>query len=272
MSTHYDTLQLPKNASFDQIKKQYRKLSLEYHPDRQGGNSEMFQKINEAYQQLSDESSRRMYDQTLNPAINLFDVIFGGNPDLQMFSQKEMPFGFQFPIPKPPPLLASVEISLDQAFIGCCIPIEIERCIEYHRSRHTEVETIYVDIPFGIDNNESILLPNKGNQTDGMIGDIKVIVNVKNTSKLERKGLDLYYTHTITLKEALCGFTADIQYLQHKTFKIVNNDFIISPQYKKIIPNGGMKREKNQGQFIINFNIVFPTLSSNQIEQLKDIL
>ena len=107
---------------------------------------------------------------------------------------------------------------------------------------------------------------------NGIVGDIKVIVNVKNTTKLERRGLDLYYTQSITLKEALCGFTIEIEYLQNKKFKIVNNDFIITPQYKKVVDNGGMKRDRNQGQFIITFNIIFPELSPAKIEKLKEIL
>jgi DnaJ-class molecular chaperone len=271
MSTYYDVLQLPKNASFEQIKKQYRKMSLEHHPDRVNGNEEMFKKISEAYEHLSDENNRRIYDQSLNPSMNLFDVIFG-NPDVQMFGQKEMPFPFPFPVQKPAPLLASVEITLDQAYTGCCIPIEVERQIEFHRVRHSEMETIYVDIPYGIDNNETIMLPKRGNQVDGTSGDIKIVVTVKNNTKLERKGLDLYYTQSISLKEAMCGFTVEIEYLQNKNFKIVNNDFIITPQYKKVVANGGMKRDKNQGQFIIMFNIVFPQLSPEKIEQLKNIL
>jgi DnaJ-class molecular chaperone len=286
METYYDILQIPKNASFDQIKKQYRKLSLEHHPDR-GGNAEMCKKINEAYQQLSDENNRRAYDQSINPMSvpNIFDMLFSGlgpgqgmHPGVHIFhgnSPNEMPFPFPFqPITKPSPLQISVDITLDQSFTGCSIPVEIERNIEHQRHRilHTELETIYVDIPCGIDNNETIMIPNKGNNIDGLLGDVKIVVNVKNMSRLERRGLDLYYTHTLTLKEALCGFEAEIAYLQNKSFKIVNTDFVISPQYKKIIPNMGMKRDKNQGQFIIHFNIIFPTLSIEKIEQLKNIL
>jgi DnaJ-class molecular chaperone len=267
--THYDTLQLPKNASSEQIKKQYRKLSLEHHPDR-NGDQEMFKTISEAYQQLSDEKSRKAYDNSLNPKHNLFDVIFGnaefGHPDIQMFHE------FPFQMQKPPALTSSIEITLDQAYTGCCIPIELERTIEYNRARHTEVETLYIDVPCGIDNNECIVLPNKGNQINGGMGDAKIIVTVKNNSKLERRGLDLYYVHTISLKEALCGFTVEIDYLQNKSFKITNFDFVISPQYKKIIPNMGMKRDKNQGQFIISFNIVFPTLPSETLDKLKVLL
>jgi len=289
METYYDILQVPKNASFDQIKKQYRKLSLEHHPDR-GGDAEIFKKISTAYENLSDENSRRSYDQSINPmsAPNIFEMLFSGlgpggghgfpgamHPEIHMFhGNGEMPFPFPFQPTKPSPLQISVDITLDQAFTGCSIPVEIERNIEHQRHRilHTEIETIYVNIPCGIDNNETIMIPNKGNNIDGLMGDVKIVINVKNMSRLERRGLDLYYTHTLTLKEALCGFEAEIEYLQNKSFKIVNTDFVISPQYKKIIPNMGMKRDKNQGQFIIHFNIIFPTLSNEKIEQLRNIL
>jgi DnaJ-class molecular chaperone len=290
MTTFYDVLQVPQNASFDQIKKQYRKLSLEHHPDR-GGDAEIFKKINEAYETLSDENNRRGYDQRMNPisAPNIFEMLFSGlgpggpgfpggpmHPGIHVFhGNGDMPFPFPFHPPiKPSPLQLSIEISLDQSFTGCSVPIVIERTIEnkMHRISHKESETIYLDIPCGIDNNETILILNKGNHMDGLIGDVKIVIIVKNTTKLERRGLDLYYTHTLSLKEALCGFEAEIEYLQNKTFKIINTDYVISPQYKKIIPNMGMKREKNQGQFIINFNIVFPALSIEQVEQLKNIL
>ena len=55
---YYAVLGLPKNASQEQIKKQYRKLSLECHPDRPGGNANKFKELNEAYETLSDESKR----------------------------------------------------------------------------------------------------------------------------------------------------------------------------------------------------------------------
>ena len=99
-----------------------------------------------------------------------------------------------------------------------------------------------------------------------------VFIKINNTTEFRRVGLDLYFDKSISLKEALCGFTIEIEYLQDKNFKIVNNDFIITPQYKKVVSNGGMKRDKNQGQFIIMFNIVFPQLSNEKIEQLKEIL
>lgn len=59
---YYDILGVSKNASFDEIKKAYRKLAARYHPDKKGGDEEKFKEINEAYQVLSNEKKRAQYD------------------------------------------------------------------------------------------------------------------------------------------------------------------------------------------------------------------
>lgn len=57
----YDILNIDKNATTDEIKKQYKKLALKHHPDR-GGDPEMFKKISEAYETLCDPEKRKEYD------------------------------------------------------------------------------------------------------------------------------------------------------------------------------------------------------------------
>lgn len=59
---YYDVLGVSKSASEDEIKRAYRKLASEHHPDR-GGNAEQFKEINEAYQVLSNKEKRGQYDQ-----------------------------------------------------------------------------------------------------------------------------------------------------------------------------------------------------------------
>ncbi len=60
---YYIILGLDRNASQEDIKKAYRRLAHQYHPDKQGGDEAKFKEINEAYQVLSDEQKRRRYDQ-----------------------------------------------------------------------------------------------------------------------------------------------------------------------------------------------------------------
>ena len=66
MKDHYATLGIARGATQDEIKKAYRKKALESHPDRNPGNPKaeaQFKKISEAYEVLSDENRRRIYDQ-----------------------------------------------------------------------------------------------------------------------------------------------------------------------------------------------------------------
>jgi molecular chaperone DnaJ len=66
---YYNTLGIPRTASADEIKKAYRKLAHEHHPDKKTGNEAKFKEVNEAYQVLSDPQKRSNYD-TLGYAYN----------------------------------------------------------------------------------------------------------------------------------------------------------------------------------------------------------
>jgi molecular chaperone DnaJ len=69
--THYQILQLPIQATADEIKQSYRQLAKKFHPDLNGGkaNSDRIVKLNAAYEVLGDESKRREYDYLLQPAV-----------------------------------------------------------------------------------------------------------------------------------------------------------------------------------------------------------
>ena len=59
---YYKTLSVSEDATSEEIKKTYRKLAFQYHPDRNPGNEEMMKEINEAYAVLSDFGKKREYD------------------------------------------------------------------------------------------------------------------------------------------------------------------------------------------------------------------
>lgn len=68
MKNHYDILGINRNASQDEIKTAYRKLSVKFHPDKNNGETffaEMFKQVNEAYNTLYDRSKRANYDSEL---------------------------------------------------------------------------------------------------------------------------------------------------------------------------------------------------------------
>ena len=294
MEDHYRTLGVSDSSSAEEIKKAYRRLSLGCHPDR-GGDGVKFKEINAAYQVLGSEERKQLYDmQRGNP-------LMGGAPEdiLRMFFGGAMPFetGGMMPqvrvfhspmggpgiqrMRRPTPISKTIEITLQQAYRGMKYPLEVERWVESSGVRSVEVEKIYIDVPAGIDSNEVILLRGKGNVFDeGNKGDIKVFIQISNDSELVRDALDLIFKKTLTLKEALTGFSFDIKHISGKSYTINNsNGKIITPGYHKSITNMGMRRVLPHpaspllGDLIIVFDVDFPSsLTDEQRDKIKNAL
>ena len=124
----YEVLGVEQSATKDEIKKAYRKLALQHHPDR-GGDENKFKEITQAHTLLSDDEKRRRYDLTgcveddppsggFNP-FNPFDL-FGG-----MFRHPEQQSQ------QLPPKIVTVEIELEEAIRGTTINLQVtveKRC------------------------------------------------------------------------------------------------------------------------------------------------
>ncbi len=87
MEDFYQILGVNQNATQDEIKKAYRKLAVEHHPDK-GGDENKFKKISESYDTIGDEKKRAQYDnQKRNPFANMGGGGGGFNPFEEMFNQ-----------------------------------------------------------------------------------------------------------------------------------------------------------------------------------------
>jgi len=81
MADYYDCLEVSRTANADEIKKAYRKKALQFHPDKNPGNKEAeakFKEISEAYEVLSDEKKRQMYDRYGKEGVGAAAGGFGG--------------------------------------------------------------------------------------------------------------------------------------------------------------------------------------------------
>jgi len=181
--------------------------------------------------------------------------------------------GFQ---QKPPALVKTVQITLEQAYHGCTLPVEIERWTMIGELKVQEEETIYLTIPAGTDDNEMITVEGKGNvANEQQKGDVKITIEVVNNTVFRRKGLDLIFRKGISLKESLCGFSFELPHLNGKMLNLnnKNNATIIKPNFKKVIPGLGLNRDGATGNMVIEFEVEFPDyLTPEQIVGISQIL
>lgn len=130
MNNYYETLGVSKDATQDEIKKAYRKLSKQYHPDVNPEGAEIFKDIATAYDTLGDESKRSQYDNKLNNP-------FGGGmsyEDLfaQMFGQQNQnPFSARQKTA--PDKIIKVQVNPIESFKG------VDKTIRYMKDNHCDV-------------------------------------------------------------------------------------------------------------------------------------
>ena len=302
MEDLYAILGVTPDSSQEDIKKKYRQLQMQHHPDK-GGDEKLSQKINQAYTTLGDIEKRQHYDMQRNNPLgqfglqgDIFKMFFGGggegmppwlnmnnngniHPRMHIFHNGR-PVNMNM-LRKPTPIIKHIEVSLEEAYTGTNIPLEIERWCQEGEIKRVEREKIYINVRMGIDDNEIITMPQKGNIiNENLKGDVKVYVKINNATPFVRKGLNLIYKKKISLKESLTGFSFDLKHLSGKTY-VINNQGgkIIKPDFHKVIKYMGMKRERRHpaspmvGDMVICFEVYFPdTLTEEQMTTLKEIL
>lgn len=293
LSNYYEILKISSNSNLQEIKSQYRKLSFNLHPDRNNNpkDNDEYKKITEAYKIIYDYKRNELNN--LNENENNNNNNFSNNKNSQLtihpqymdenslnqfahillnkFNQSNK-LNFN---DMPANLYYEICIDIFQAYSGINYPLKINRYIYENFTKREQSETIYIDIPKGIDNNELITLKGKGNKhSNDLIGDIEIKIIINNNSEYTRLGLDLYMEKNISLKDALCGFNFEIKHLNGKIFKICNKPgTITSTNFKKTISNLGFIRDNKIGNLYLNFTVNLPhNLSNEQIKMLNNIL
>jgi DnaJ family protein B protein 4 len=291
---YYSVLNLSKNANINDIKKAYRQLSIKFHPDKNlNCDSEQFNKINEAYSKLLDKYNSNDLHKDVNNfhnnelvngingvnainganAINGVNANNGANANNNIDGNNTILKYSYFNVNNSEDIIINLSLGFNEAYNGCNKPIVVNRKIIVNNVIGHEKETLYIPIPKGIDANEIITIPNKGNVyiSNGLIShsNIKIIICLLNHEIFERIGLDIVFIKTITLKEALLGFSFNLNHINNKNFKITCSE-VIHFNYEKLIPNMGFIRDSFVGNLIIKFNITFPPTISQESKKLLE--
>jgi curved DNA-binding protein len=203
---HYAVLGVSKTATPDEIKKAYRKLASQHHPDK-GGDTAKFQQIQEAYAVLSDPQKRTQYD---NPQPQGFPGGFQWNVDgmdihdifNQMFGQ-----GQQGPRNNRQVYRTRINVSLLDAYNGSTQTLKIQN--------EVESKLVEINVPKGIMHGTQIrydnLLPNSS---------LLVQFNVLPDLKFERRQNDLVTNHVISVLDLIVGTEFNFQTIAGKTLLV----------------------------------------------------
>ena len=274
-NTYYNLLEIDETDNIELIKKAYRKLSLKYHPDKNINNKQHYDKITNAYEIIISNISKNKFNNELvlynnYPNNNYPNNNFQNNIETTNFQNNNYNTNYD---KFKEDIIINMEITFEQAYNGSNIPIIIERNIMYNNLLKQEKETLYVEIPKGIDNDEIIIIENKGNIINNFKSHVKIHTFLLKHELYTRNGLDIYYNINISFKDSLIGFESNFKYLNNKIYKIVNKDNIIHNNSKKIINNIGFMRNNYSGNLIIKFNINYPEKLSKEVQEtLKNIL
>jgi len=229
---YYDILGVSRNASKEELKKAYRKLALEWHPDRNKtkGAGERFKEINEAYEVLSDSKKKATYDKFGHAA-------FGPGAGPGGFGAYGFPGGFTRTYKKGPFTYTYTTYStggpgIEFDFGGFSDPFEIfeqffgggrpfgrtSRIPRYgitlsfmEVAKGCEKEIMVngkkwkVKIPAGVDDGSRI-----------RFGDFYVTIDVKPDETFQRDGPDIFVNHQIPLKMAILGGTTEVPTIDDK--------------------------------------------------------
>jgi len=301
---YYKLLGVSKSASADEIQKAYRKLARKFHPDLHADDDEkeqerakqQFQKVQRAYDVLSDPKKRQMYDR-MGPG---FEQMGGGNP----FGGGGNPFG-------------GGDIDLSQIFGGAgggggfedifrqmggmggggpmgggrgrrpgpskgqdaeqeiTVPFATAVLGGQHQvsmQRNGKVDRIDVKIPAGIETNKKIRLRGQGNPGagGGPRGDLMIKIKVAQHPNYSRKGLNLHVSVPITLLEAIEGAKIDIP-TPHGTVAITVPPGTSSGKSLRL-KGMGIKSKNRPGDLIATLQIAIPEeISAPDMEKLKQL-
>jgi curved DNA-binding protein len=275
MTDAYQTLGVQRNATEAEIKKAYRKLAGQHHPDK-GGDTAKFQEIQSAYETLSDPVKRQQHDNP-NPfggqGGNGFEFHFNQSMDphdifSQFFGQRG---GNPFHQQRQPRRNKDLRINL---------VVDLSSTLN-DQSKTVSVQTtkgdrfnVDVKIPRGVTNGTTIKYTQMGDNLFESLtrGDLYVIITVTASEKYQIHGINLVTTLKINCIEAMLGTEREVEGPDGKTF-LVKVPAGCQHQARFGLQGQGLYQMNSsvRGDLIVNIEIAIVTPNPQQAEQLRAI-
>jgi len=342
---YYEVLQVSREATESQIKKQFRKLSLKFHPDQNPSAEakEKFIAVSNAYEVLSDPEKRRIYDQYGEEGLKSggqggFHSPFDMFRDFGGFKFESRGGGGSPMQQRGPDLELDLEVSLKDIYLGKILEVAHRKQRLCHKCRGTgakkatDVHTcsgckgtgtkvkvqqfgpgfiqqtqavcdecggkgkkvtstcphcsgrkveigednLLVTIERGMQDGEKITFSQQADEApDTTPGDLVFRLVTVPHKRFVRKGDDLHYPLTITLLEALVGFSKKIKHLDGHLVEIKREE-VTKPGQVITIDDEGMPNHSypsQTGKLLVEVTVKFPaTVTEDQKEGFKKLL
>lgn len=213
---YYQTLGVDKNANPDEIKKAYRKMAAQHHPDK-GGDTAKFQEVQKAYETLSDPQKKQQYDNPHQGHPGGFNFNFGGGAPggfhfhTQGFDINDLfgqMFGQQNPFQQRQQVFRTqVNVALEDAYNGASQVLRLQTPVGN--------KVINIEIPKGIRSGDQI-------RYDNIIEGASLVVEfiVQPHLRFDRKGDDLYSNQQISVLDLIAGNKFEFKTISGKTFEV----------------------------------------------------
>jgi curved DNA-binding protein len=273
----YQILGVDTSASQDDIKRAYRKLASQHHPDK-GGDTKKFQEIQSAYETLSDPNKRNEYDNPSpfgqSPFGGWQQANMGGVPPgfedffSQIFSRNQN--GFNRPPARNRNINLETEISLEDAFTGKSI-------IASYTLPSGKSKTFEVKIPAGVHDGMMLKIPGGGDQTINQLppGDALLQIKISPHPEFQLNGIDLIKNLEISVWDAILGNDVDVKNINGEIITIKIKEGTQPGTLLRVQAKGmpDLRNNSIRGNLLLSVKVKIPTgLTEIQKSTIKTLL
>jgi molecular chaperone DnaJ len=279
MKDLYSILGVAETADAETIKKAYRSLAKQNHPDATGGDkkkTERFKEIGDAYAVLSDATRRKEYDRLRRAPVGTDGMPQGFDADAfsQIFGDfggggQGYPFGDVFATlfgsgagraqasSHGADTVSTLEISFREAALGT------------QRSIRTGAgNTVEVKVPAGVENGTRLRVPGQGVAKRGHAGDLYLDIRILPDPHLTRQGLNVELNLPLTVAEALLGTHVDVPTVEGKVRLTIPPG--TSSGAKMRLRGKGIKHsDGRRGDQFCKVEILVPRIASDDLESRR---